>query len=92
MVAIHQALIRYLRPSAMMLPKVGVGGCTPMPMKPRIASKIIIRATSSTATNAIGGRMLGAISASMISRSEAPRILARPDILLAPLRQRHRRA
>lgn len=60
----------------MMLPKVGVGGCTPMPMKPRIASKIIIRATSSTATKAIGGRMLGAIGVNMMCRSEAPRIVA----------------
>ena len=37
-VAIHHALIKYFLPSAMMLPKVGTGGCTPIPMKPRIAS------------------------------------------------------
>jgi hypothetical protein len=65
-----------LVPSAMMLPKVGVGGWMPMPMKPKIDSKIIMRATSSTATKAIGGRMFGAIMRVMMRRSVAPRILA----------------
>ena len=76
LVAIHQALMRYLRPSAMMLPKLGVGGCRPSPRKPRIASKIIIRATSSTATKAIGGSTLGMINNVMIRQSEAPSTLA----------------
>src|SRR4030095_10799327 len=45
-VVIHQALIKYLVPSAMIVPNVGVGGWMPMPMKPKMASKIIMRATS----------------------------------------------
>ena len=91
MVAIHQALIRYLRASAMMLPKVGVGGWTPRPMKPRIASKIIMRATSSTATKAIGGRMLGA-NRQHDPQVRAPKNCAAADILLAALGDAHRRA
>ena len=46
MVVIHHALRRYFVPSAMMVPKVGVGGWMPMPMKPKIASKINMRATA----------------------------------------------
>jgi len=42
-----------------------------MPMKPRIASNIIIRAMSSTATKAIGGRTLGAIRWKMIAGRSA---------------------
>jgi hypothetical protein len=61
----------------MMLPKVGVGGCTPMPMKPRTASKIIMRAMSSTAPKAMGGSTLGAIICKHDAQmGDAPRILA----------------
>ena len=75
MVVIHHALRRYFVPSAMMVPKVGVGGWMPMPMKPKIASKIIMRATSSRATKATGGRMLGAICCSMMRIDDAPRMV-----------------
>ncbi|MNY21500.1 hypothetical protein D3C86_1550510 [compost metagenome] len=78
MVAIHQALRRYFRPSAMILPKVGVGGWTPRPRNPRVDSKIIIRATSSTEVKITGGSSSGR-SKPMIMRAsvEPPSLAAR---------------
>ncbi len=72
MVAIHQALRRYFRPSAMTLPKVGVGGWTPRPRKPSVDSKIIIRAMSRTEANSSGGTRSGASRPTTMRACEAP--------------------
>ncbi len=68
---IHQALSRYLRESAIMLPSLGRRvNAEPEETQDRFEDHHA--ATSSTATNAIGGRMLGAANSSRIRQSPAP--------------------
>lgn len=76
LVGLRYSLLIGVSTTVLMLPKVGVGGCTPRPRKPSTDSKIIIRAMSSTATKAIGGSTSGRISANMIRQSVAPSTMA----------------
>ena len=46
----HQASSMKMRPSAIIVPQAGVGGCTPMPRKERLASTMMIVAMRSVAT------------------------------------------
>ncbi|OGL06136.1 MAG: hypothetical protein A3H48_03125 [Candidatus Rokubacteria bacterium RIFCSPLOWO2_02_FULL_71_18] len=57
--AIQGASCRYFLPSPMMFPQVGVGGITPSPKKPRLASAMTAAGIHRVAKTRIGAQMFG---------------------------------
>ena len=65
-----------LRPSAMMLPQLGILGGVPAPMNERIASVIIAEPHTYVACTSNGATMLGRICRTRINGSVVPAAIA----------------
>lgn len=69
---IHQYCGIYFEPSEIMVPKDGVGGCSPRPMKLRDAPSRMTQPTSSAILVSTGDRQLGSSSLNRMWNLLAP--------------------